>query len=273
MAISSPPKTATRTAITVHPTAIVHPKAQLAAGVTIGPFSTVGAHVVIGRGTTVGTRCVIDGRTTIGAECQIFTGAVIGSIPQDLKYHGEPSQLIIGDRNCIREYVTMNLGTREGGNKTLVGDDNLIMAYAHVAHDCIIGNRVVMANNGTLAGHIEMHNEAILGGLSGIHQFARVGRLAIVGGHSKVTQDIPPFAACDGHPARIYGLNLIGLRRANIPIASRTALKQAFRLLLQSQLTLQHALKRIAHDVPPCPEVTLVQEFVRTTKRGISRSV
>ena len=257
----------------VHPTALVNPHAQLAAGVEVGPFTIIGPHVVIGRDTKIGASCVIDGRTTIGAECQIFTGAIVGSIPQDLKYQGEPSQLIIGDRNRIREYVTINPGTSGGGSKTIIGDDNLLMAYAHVAHDCTIGSHVTIANNGSLAGHIVVEDRAILGGLAAVHQFVRLGMLSITGGCSKVVQDIPPYSTCDGHPARIYGLNVEGLRRANIPSSTRARLKRAFRLLFQSQLTFEHALGRVEREVEPCPEIRHLLDFVRTTKRGLCRSI
>lgn len=257
----------------VHPTAIVHPQAQLADGVEIGPFTQVGPHVIIGRNTEVGSSCVIDGRTSIGADCHIFTGAVIGSIPQDLKYQGEPSQLMIGDRNRFREYVTINPGTAGGGSKTIIGDDNLLMANAHVAHDCTIGNHVIIANCGALAGHIIMEDRAILGGLAAVHQFVRLGTLSITGGCSKVVQDIPPFSTCDGHPARIYGLNIEGLRRANVAPAARAKLKRAYRLLFQSQLTFEHAIGRVEREVEPCPEVRHLLDFVRTTKRGVCRSI
>jgi UDP-N-acetylglucosamine acyltransferase len=258
--------------IRVDPRAVVDPQAQLAAGVSIGPFTTVGPNVVVGRNTTIGSSCVIAGRTSIGADCEIFTGAVIGSIPQDLKYDGAPGQLIIGDRNRIREYVTMNIGTRNGGNKTIVGSDNLFMAYAHVAHDCIVGNHCVLANCGTLAGHIVMEDHAILGGLAAVHQFCRIGTYAIIGGCSKVVQDVPPFASCDGHPARIFGLNVEGLRRAKFSIEARKVLKQAFRLLFQSQLTNAHAIGRIERELPQTPEIAHVIAFVCATKRGMCRS-
>ena len=259
--------------VTVHPTALVDAHAQLAEGVEVGPYTIIGPHVVIGRNTRVASSCVIDGRTTIGAECHIFTGAIIGSIPQDLKYHGEPSQLIIGDRNRIREYVTINPGTSGGGSKTILGDDNLLMAYAHVAHDCTVGSHCIIANSGTLAGHIVMEDRAILGGLAGVHQFTRLGTLSIVGGCSKIVQDVPPYATCDGHPARIYGLNIEGLRRANITPSARARLKRAYRLLFQSQLTFEHAIGRVEREVEPCPEVQHLLDFIRTTKRGLCRSI
>ncbi len=258
--------------VTVHPTAIVHPQAQLADGVEVGPSTLIGPHVVIGRNTVIHAFCVIDGRTTIGAECQLFTGAVIGSIPQDLKYRGEPSQLIIGDHNRIREYVTINPGTSGGGSKTIIGDDNLIMAYAHIAHDCLIGNHTIIANNGSLAGHIVMEDHAILGGLAAVHQFVRIGTLAIIGGCSKVVQDVPPYAMCDGHPVRIYGLNVEGLRRADVTAATRATLKRAFRLLFQSQLTFEHAVGRVEREVTMCPEVRHLLDFICTTKRGVCRA-
>src|SRR3989338_6862944 len=185
----------------IHPTAIVHPGAQLADGVEIGPYTVIQEHVTLGPGTKVGAHCVVEGRTTIGADCELFSGAVVGSIPQDLKYAGEQSALIIGDRNKIREYVTINPGTEGGGGKTVIGSDCLLMAYSHVAHDCLIGNRVVIANSAALAGHIVVEARATIGGLVGIHQFVRIRALAFVGGCSRLSQDVPPYATVVGYPA------------------------------------------------------------------------
>ena len=189
-------------AVKIHKTAIVHPQARLAPGVAIGAYSVIEEHVSIGENTKVGHFCVFQGNTTIGKHCQFFTGAVIGSVPQDKKFDGDGHvSLLIGDHNIFREYVTVNPGTIEGGGKTIIGNNNLLMAYSHVAHDCIIANNCVMANNGTLAGHVTIEDGAVVGGLSAVHQFVRLGRLSIVGGCSKVVQDIPPFSMCDGHPA------------------------------------------------------------------------
>ena len=258
-------------AVQVHPTAIVHPKAKLGPGVSVGPYTVVEGHVTLGARTRVGAHCVLEGRTTIGEECQIFTGAVIGSIPQDLKYRGEASTLTIGDRNKIREYVTINPGTEGGGGRTTIGSDCLLMAYAHVAHDCAIGNRVIIANSAALAGHISVEDDAVIGGLVGIHQFVRVGRLAIIGGCSRVVQDIPPYSTCVGYPAAVFGVNREGLRRAGISSDVQRRLHHAFRVLFYSKLAMSHALQEVAQDADHCPELQHLIAFIRASKRGIPR--
>ena len=257
----------------IHPTASVHPKATLGHGVAIGPYTVVEEHVTIGPRTHIGAHCVIEGRTTIGADCDIFTGAVIGSIPQDLKYRGEESVLLIGDRNKIREYVTINSGTAGGGNKTVIGSDCLLMAYAHVAHDCLIGNHVVLANSVALAGHITVEDHAVIGGLVGVHQFVRVGTLAIVGGCSRVTQDVPPYATCVGDPARVFGLNTEGLRRAGVSSETKQRLHHTFRVLFHSKLSMSHALEQAAaNGVDRCLELQHLLTFIRHSKRGVCRA-
>src|SRR3989338_2597498 len=213
----------------LHPTAIIHPKAKLGEGVSVGPYTVIGEHVTIGDGTAIGAHCVIDGRTTMGTDNQIFTGAVIGSIPQDLKYRGEETILVIGDRNKVREYVTINPGTEGGGGKTAIGSDCLLMAYAHVAHDCLLGDRVILANSVALAGHIHVEDGAIIGGLGGVAQFVRIGTLAIIGGCSRVIQDVSPYSTCVGYPAKVFGLNREGLKRAGVPSATVAQLHRAFR--------------------------------------------
>ncbi len=257
--------------VNIHPTAVVHPGATLADGVEVGPYAVIGDHVTIGRGTRVGTHAVIDGYTTLGEENEIFTGAVIGSAPQDLKYQGERSYLVIGHRNRFREYVTINPGTQGGGGKTTIGDHNLVMAYAHIAHDCVIGHHCIIANNAALAGHITMEDRAVIGGLVGVHQFARVGTLAIVGGCSKVNQDVPPYALCDGNPIKVYGLNVEGLRRFGMAPQAKALLKRAFRILFGSGLALSTAIERVERDVPSSPEVAHLLSFLRTSKRGVCR--
>ena len=256
----------------VHPTAIVHPKAQLGAEVCVGPYTVIGEHVTIGPKTRIGAHCVMEGHTTIGAQCEFFTGAVIGSIPQDLKYRGEQSRLLIGDRNKVREYVTVNPGTTGGGGKTVIGSDCLLMAYAHVAHDCLIGNQVVIANSAALAGHIVVEDRAVVGGLVGIHQFVRVGTLAIIGGCSRVIQDIPPYATCVGYPAKVFGLNTEGLRRAGIGKVNREHLHRAFRVLFHSKLSMGHAIDQLATDADHCVEVQHLLSFIRASKRGVCRA-
>ncbi len=254
----------------IQSTAQIASGAQLAEDIEIGHYAVIGPEVKIGQGTKVGDHCLITGNTTIGKNCQIFTGAVIGSIPQDVKYRGEETEIIIGDNNVIREYVTINLGTTASG-KTVIGNNNLIMAYAHIAHDCVIGNHAIIANVGTLAGHIVIEDRAILGGLAAVHQFVRIGRLSIVGGCSKVIQDIPPYSMCDGHPARVRSLNKIGLERAGISKEAKMKLKHAFTILFNSGLTIAHALKKVEAEVPPTPEVTHLISFIKNSQRGVCR--
>ena len=255
----------------IHPTAVVSKKANLAEGVIIGPYAVIGDNVQIGPATVIGPHCVIDGNTTIGGSCEIFSGAVLGSPPQDLKYKGEKSYLEVGDSNIIREYCTLNPGTTVG-SKTVVGSHNLIMAYSHIAHDCRVGSHCVIANAGTLAGHVTIEDKAVIGGLVAIHQFVRVGMLSIIGGCSKVVQDIPPFSTCDGHPARVYGLNLIGLRRNNIPRETIETLDHAFRILFNSGLNKKHAVEQIARELKTSDEISYLIAFVNTSQRGLSRS-
>jgi UDP-N-acetylglucosamine acyltransferase len=255
----------------IHPTALVSKKAHLGEDVEVGPFTIIGNTVVIGRGTKIGPAVVIEGNTTVGEGCEIFTGAIIGSRPQDSKYKGEKSYLQIGNGNIIREYCTFNPGTTEE-SKTVVGDNNLFMAYCHVAHDCQVGSYNVIANNGTLAGHVTIEDKAVIGGVVAVHQIVRVGTLSIIGGCSKVVQDIPPYSTCDGHPARVYGLNLVGLRRNSIPKDRIENLDRAFKILFGSGLTKQHAIERAETELKLGPEVLSLLEFVRTSQRGISRS-
>lgn len=255
----------------IHPTAIVSKKAKLNDDIQVGPHTIIADNVCIGKGAKIGASCVIEGNTTIGQDCQIFTGAVIGSRPQDLKYKGEKSFLEIGDNNIIREYCTFNPGTTEG-SKTIVGNNNLIMAYSHIAHDCKVGNNCVIANNGTLAGYVSIEDKAVIGGLVAIHQFVRVGMLSIIGGCSKVVQDIPPYSTCDGHPARVYGLNLVGLRRNGFPKETIDELDQVFKLLFNSGLTKTHALERIKKEITLSQEISYLVDFVKNSQRGLSRS-
>lgn len=258
-----------------HPTALIDPKAKLGTGVVVGPYSVIGPDVTIGSQTKIGAHCVLEGRTTIGAECQIFTGAVIGSFPQDLKYHGEETKLILGDRNKVREYVTINHGTEGGGGKTVIGSDCILMAYAHVAHDCLIGDNVVLANSAALGGHITIEDNAVVGGLVGIHQFVRIGTLSIVGGCSRVIQDVPPYATCVGYPAKIFGLNNEGLKRAGVTSEAKDRLHRAFRILFHSKLSIRNALGQVAGDAQRnghCQELQHLLDFINRSKRGICRA-
>ncbi len=255
----------------IHPTAIVSKKAKLATGVIVGPYSVIGDNVTIGKDTKIGAHCVIEGNTTIGKKCELFTGVVAGSRPQDLKFKGGKVFLRIGDNNIIREYCTLNPATEEGA-KTTIGNNNLLMAYSHIAHDCKVGNDCVLANNCTLAGHVVIEDKVVLGGIVAIHQFVRIGMLSITGGCSKVVQDIPPFSTCDGHPARVYGLNLIGLRRKGISNASIKQLDQAFKIIFNSGLTTKHALEKIEKELKKSQEITYLVNFAKSSQRGLTRS-
>lgn len=254
----------------IHPTAQVSPNSNLADDVEVGPYSIIEENVNIDFKTQIGAFCVIKGFTSIGKRCKIFTGAVIGSPPQDIKYHGEKTFITIGNENIIREYVTVNSGTGKD-SKTKIGNKNLIMAYAHIAHDCNIHDNVIIANAGTLAGHVLIEDRAIIGGLVAIHQFVRVGKLSIIGGCSKVVQDIPPFSTCDGHPTKVYGINSIGLRRTGFSIASRNNLKGAFRLLFNSNLSFSSAINEIKNRYPEEPNISYLINFVKSSKRGVCR--
>ncbi len=255
----------------IHPSAIVSPKAKLEAGVIVGPYSIIGDNISIGADTVIGAHCVIEGNTAIGKGCEIFTGAVIGSRPQDLKFKGEDVFLEIGSNNIIREYCTLNPGTGEGG-KTIVGDNNLLMAYSHIAHDCRVGSGCILANNSTLAGHVSIEDRAVVGGIVAIHQFVRVGMLSIIGGCSKVVQDIPPFSTCDGHPARVYGLNLIGLRRKGVSRESIKQIDRAFKLIFNSGLSPKHAILRVEKELVKTEEIAYLVNFIKSSERGLTRS-
>ncbi len=256
----------------IHKTAIVHPKAKLGKGVQIGPFAVINANVTLGQNVIVGNFCVIAGNTTIGDDCQFFTGAVIGSIPQDKKFRNdENTSLIIGQNNIFREYMTVNHGTGMDG-KTVIGNNNLFMAYAHIAHDCIIGNNCTFANNGSLAGHVIVEDMAVVGGLAAVHQFVRLGKLSIIGGCSKAVQDIPPFSTCDGHPTRVYGLNAIGLKRAKIPLATINHLKKAFKIFFYSGLLKKTAIEKVKQECSASAEMDHLLSFMADSKRGVCSS-
>jgi len=254
----------------IHKTAIIDPKAELADDIIVGPYTIIHKNVKIGAGTQIGAHCLIDEYTTIGKNCQIFTGTVVGSITQDKKFKGEKSFLEIGDDNIIREYATINRGT-EAGSTTKIGNENLFMAYSHIAHDCKIGNNTVLANCGTLAGYVTLEDGAIVGGLAAIHQFVRIGKLAIIGGCSKVVQDIVPFCMVDGHPAVPYGINSIGLERAGYPDKAKEGLKKAFKIIFSMKLNIKNALKKIEDELPPQEEITYLINFIKSSERGISR--
>jgi UDP-N-acetylglucosamine acyltransferase len=253
----------------IHSTAIVDSAAELAEGVTVGPYSIIQGKVVVGPDTEIGPHVVIKEYTTIGARCRIFQFAALGEIPQDLKFAGEVSTLLIGDDNTIREFATMHRGTAGGGGVTRVGNGNLFMAYSHVAHDCLIGNHVIMSNAATLAGHITVEDKAILGGFVAVHQFSRIGRHAFIGGASAVSRDVPPYAMAVGNRAKLVGLNLVGLKRSGLPDTSVQALRQAYELLFHSELNTKEAVARVRQDVPHCPEVDHLLRFVENSERGL----
>ena len=256
--------------INIHPTAIIGKKVELGDGVEVGPYAVIEGEIKIGRGTKISSHAVIAGFTTIGENCRIFTGAVIGSQSQDLKYKGEESFVKVGNKNIIREYVTINRATGEG-NTTFVGDGNLIMAYAHVAHNCRVYNGAILANEVTLAGHVDVENKAIIGGVSAIHQFVTIGELSIIGGCSKVVKDIIPFARADGHPTQIYGINNIGLLRSNFSQERIDTLKKIFKILFRSNLNTSQAVVRIKKEFGNFKDVEHLIGFIEKSKRGICK--
>jgi len=254
--------------VRIHPTAIVDPGAELGPDVVVDAFAMIGPRVEIGAGSTIGARVSIEGRTAIGAGCSIGTGSVIGNPPQDLKYRGEPTTVRIGDDTEIREYVTINRGTIETG-ETVVGRRCYLMTYVHVAHDCVLGEGVVLANAVQLAGHVRIDDRAQVGGLTAVHQFVRIGRHAFVGGGSRVPRDIPPFGLTAGNPTRLYGINTEGLRRAGFPPDARLRLKQAFRLLFNSGAARGDALARLREEHGDDPDVACLLDFVESSARGV----
>ena len=260
---------------TVHPTAIVDPGAQLAASVTVGAYTLIGPQVCIGEGTTIGPHCVIDGRTTIGRDNRIFQFNSIGAVPQDKKYAGEPTELHIGDRNMVREFCTFNLGTEQDAGVTRIGNDNWIMAYVHIAHDCQVADRTTLANNTTLGGHVHLGDWVTVGGLTGIHQFVKVGAHAMVGFGSAVTQDVPPYMLVDGNPLAVRGFNIEGLRRRGFTPGRIAAVKQMHRLLYRDGLTFDAARERIAELAVQPPEAAAdiegMTRFLAGAGRGIAR--
>ena len=256
----------------IHPTAIVDQKAEIGENVDIGPYSVIEKRVSLGEGTKIGPHVVVREGTQIGKRCQIYQFSSIGEAPQALAYRGEPTLLQVGDHNIIREYVTLHRGSVKGGGKTVLGNENFIMAYSHIAHDCQIGNQVVMANGATLAGHILIEDYAIIGGLSAIHQFCRVGTHAFISGLTGVSLDIPPYMLSSGNRAKLFGLNSVGLKRANFSEETLKALKMVYRTIFRSGLTLEKAIKKVGEDdVSHIPEVQHLLQFIQHSKRGICR--
>ncbi len=255
----------------IHPTAIIHKGAAIDPDVEIGAYSIIGENVSIGSGTVIGPHVVIDGRTTIGKNNRIFHFASIGAIPQHLRYKGEDTRLEIGEDNIIREFVTIHLGTIQDRGVTKIGNGNVFMAYCHVAHDCVIHDSVIMANGASLGGHVVLEDHAILGGLVGVHQFVRIGRYAMVGGLSGVSLDIPPYTSAAGFRTKLYGLNIVGLKRHNFSSESIQRLKKAYRILFKSNLLLEDAIQQVQQEIGDDEHVQHLIGFLKGSKRGICR--
>jgi len=255
----------------IHPMAIIHPGAELAADVVVGPYAVIDEEVKIGKGCRLHAHVHIASYTTIGKGCEVYSYASVGTPPQDLKFDGRRTETIIGDNNIIREFVTVNRGSVDGDEVTSIGDNNLFMAYSHVAHDSIIGNHVVMANAATLAGHVTVQDHSTLGGLSAVHQFVRIGTHAYIGGKTGVTKDVPPYMLVSGHRAKLYGLNTIGLKRKNFPITVLKILKQCYRMLFLSERTLKETLEAAESQFGDVEEVRILVDFIRGSQRGITR--
>jgi len=259
----------------IHPTAVVDPKAELDASVSVGPYTVIGPHVKVGGGTTIAAHVVLEGHTTIGRDNRIWQFASIGAANQDKKYQGEPTELVIGDRNTIREFTTLQVGTVQDKGRTTIGDDNWIMAYVHVAHDCVVGNNTTLANNTTMAGHVELGDWVTVGGLTGIHQFVKIGAHAMVGFQSAVSQDVPPYLLVDGNPLAVRGVNVVGLRRRDFSSERINAVRQMHKLLYRENRTLDDAKAAIAALALSVSEagadVELMLGFLASAERGIVR--
>jgi UDP-N-acetylglucosamine acyltransferase len=257
--------------LSIHPTAVVAPEAKIAEGCSIGPYAQIGPHVTLGEDIEIGAFVVVDGWTQIGRGCEIFTHAVLGTPPQHLGYKGEETLLEIGQYTMVREFVTINRGTIEGGGRTSVGDHNFLMAYSHVGHDCRLGSHIIMANGASLAGHVEIEDYVNLGAMAGIHQFVRIGCYAMVGAYSGVGKDVPPYVMVSGIRPKPYGLNLVGLKRHNFSSGTLQALKEAFRLLYSSHLNTSQALEEITTKIESTTEIRHLVEFIQASKRGITK--
>jgi UDP-N-acetylglucosamine acyltransferase len=255
----------------IHSTAIIDPKAELDSTVEVGPYSIIGEDVSIGAGTIIGPHVVIEPYVTIGPECHIFQYAAIGAAPQSLKFEGDKTYVTIGRKTIIREFVTIHRGTGFGGGITEVGEENFLMAYTHIAHDCKIGRKVVMSNNATLGGHITIGDYATIGGLVAIHQFVRIGDYAFVGGKSAVVKDIPPYVIAAGDRAMLHGLNSVGLKRSGFSQNKLKLLKKAYRIIFRIGLTINEAIERVRAEVEQIPEVVYFIDFIKSSQRGITR--
>ncbi len=255
---------------TIHPSAVVSESARLGENVTILPYCVIGDDVEIGDGSIIGPHAVIEKWTSIGKACRVYQFASVGAAPQDLKFKGERSFTVIGDRTTIREGATIHRATGEG-NETRIGNDCLLMAYIHVAHNCTLGNHVIMSNLASCAGHATVEDRVVIGGMAGVHQFVKIGRNAMVGGMSKLVQDVVPYTIVDGHPAKVVGLNNVGISRAGVPLESRRLIKQAYKILYRSGLSLPEAIAVIEQEVDSCEEVEHFLRFLRNAERGICR--
>jgi UDP-N-acetylglucosamine acyltransferase len=257
--------------VNIHPTAIVDKNARIAEGVEIGPYSVVGPHVTIGRDTKIASHVLIEGWTTIGERNRIFSFSSIGTPPQDIGYKNEETFLLIGNDNVIRECATVHRATTKADRKTEIGNGNYLMAYSHVAHDCKLGNNIIMANSAGLAGHIVIEDHAILGGIVGVHQHVRIGAYAMIGGQSAIVQDIPPYVSAAGNRAQLYGLNTIGLKRRGFSDETINKLKKAYKIIFRSGMTIEDAIRKTVEEFPESREVNYFVDFMRHSKRGVTR--
>lgn len=257
----------------IHPSAVVDPRAELATGVVVGPHAVIGPRVTIGEGTEVGAGAQVQGPTILGRDNRVFPHACLGFDPQDLKFAGEETRLEVGDRNHFREFSTVHRGTGKGGGLTRIGDDNLFMVYSHVAHDCVVGSRTVFSNSATLAGHVEVEDDAVVGAFSAVHQFSRVGRHAYIGGFSVVTRDALPFVKTVGQRPLCYGLNRVGLERKGFGGERLDRLEAAYRLLVRSRLPLPRAVERLRAELGGDPDVDFLVDFVGRSQRGVIRDL
>jgi UDP-N-acetylglucosamine acyltransferase len=255
----------------IHPTAVVHPTAEFDTGVSIGPYSVIGERVRVGKDTEIGPHAVIGDLTTIGRGCKIFQFSSVGAPPQDLAYKGERTETVIGDKNIIREFVTIHRGTEKDAGRTVCGSNNLFMNYVHIAHDCIVGDNVIVANAATLAGHVTVEDHAIVGGLVPIHQFVRVGAYCIIGGASAVSKDVPPYVMAVGNRAHLFGLNMVGLRRKGFSKKDIDEIKHSYRVLFRTHLGLKEAVERLKKELPGSAHARRFIDFVEGSKRGVMR--
>lgn len=254
----------------IHPSAVVHPDAQVGSNCHIGPFCVIGEHVVMGPGCKLHSHVVVDGHTTLGAGNELFPFAAIGLKTQDLKWKGGATRTVIGDHNVFRENTTVHSATNDG-DATVIGSHNHFLAYTHIAHDCRVGSHIVMSNVGTLAGHVIVEDHAIIGGLAAVHQFCRIGRMSIIGGCAKVVQDVPPYMIVDGNPGETKGLNKVGMERNGISAEAQAALKKAYKILFREGLTVSNALTKIEAEVPVLPEIQHLISFARASERGLAK--